>query len=177
MASWSEVEQQAPELAAAAKAYFDKHKHKTLATLRKDGSPRISGSEMEIADGELTFGSMWRGVKALDLLRDPRFALHSGSDEPDDGWTGDAKVAGRAEEVAEDGGQVAHLPGRHHRARRRAPGRAGGPHRHRVVARGTGHHNAAPGLIGRDAEIARLSRARRRAELARMMAVKPSTDG
>lgn len=99
MASWREVEQQAPELAAAAKAYFDKHKHKTLATLRKDGSPRISGSEMKIADGELTFGSMWRGIKALDLLRDPRFALHSGSDEPDDGWTGDAKVAGRAEEV------------------------------------------------------------------------------
>jgi hypothetical protein len=105
MASWSEVEQQAPELAAAAKGYFDKHKHKTLATLRSDGSPRISGSEMEIADGELTFGSMWRGVKALDLLRDPRFALHSGSDEPDDGWTGDAKVAGRAEEVAKTEGK------------------------------------------------------------------------
>jgi hypothetical protein len=104
MASWSEVEQQAPELAAAAKGYFDKHKHKTLATLRKDGSPRISGSEMEIADGELTFGSMWRGVKALDLLRDPRFALHSGSDEPD-GWAGDAKVAGRAEEVTRTEGR------------------------------------------------------------------------
>jgi pyridoxamine 5'-phosphate oxidase-like protein len=105
MASWSEVERQAPELAAAAKGYFDKHKHKTLATLRQDGSPRISGTEMEIADGELTFGSMWRGVKALDLLRDPRFALHSGSDEPDDGWTGDAKVAGRAEEVARTEGR------------------------------------------------------------------------
>jgi hypothetical protein len=103
MASWSEVEAQAPELAGAAKAYFDKHKHKTLATLRRDGSPRISGSEAEFRDGELTFGSMWRAVKALDLLRDPRFALHSGSDEPDAGWTGDAKVAGRAEEVAADG--------------------------------------------------------------------------
>jgi hypothetical protein len=100
MASWSEIEEQAPELAAEAKRYFEKHRHKTLATLRRDGSPRISGSEAELEGGELTFGSMWRGVKALDLLRDPRFALHSGADEPDDGWTGDAKVAGRAEEVA-----------------------------------------------------------------------------
>ena len=100
MASWSEIEEQVPELAAEAKRYFDKHRHKTLATLRRDGSPRISGSEAEFKDGELTFGSMWRGVKALDLRRDPRFALHSGSDETDHGWTGDAKVAGRAEEIA-----------------------------------------------------------------------------
>ena len=105
MANWSEIEKQVPELAAEAKRYFDKHRHKTLATLRRDGSPRISGSEAEFKDGELTFGSMWRGVKALDLLRDPRFALHSGSDEPDDGWTGDAKVAGRAEEVTRTEGK------------------------------------------------------------------------
>jgi hypothetical protein len=105
MASWSEVEAQAPELARAAREYLDKHKHKTLATLRKDGSPRISGTEAEIVDGELQFGSMWRAVKALDLLRDPRFALHSGSDDPDDGWTGDAKVAGRAEVAATDEGK------------------------------------------------------------------------
>jgi hypothetical protein len=104
MASWIDVEQQAPELAAEARRYFDKHKHKTLATLRSDGSPRISGSEVEFEDGELKFGSMWRGVKALDLLRDPRFALHSGSDEPD-GWSGDAKVAGRAEEIASTEGK------------------------------------------------------------------------
>jgi hypothetical protein len=44
---------------------------------------------------------MWRAVKALDLRRDPRFALHSGSDSPPD-WQGDAKIAGRAEEVEDD---------------------------------------------------------------------------
>lgn len=43
---------------------------------------------------------MWRAVKALDLRRDPRFALHSGSAGPPD-WTGDAKLAGRAEEVTD----------------------------------------------------------------------------
>jgi hypothetical protein len=45
---------------------------------------------------------MSRAVKALDLQRDPRYALHSGSPDPDD-WRGDAKIAGLAEEVTEPG--------------------------------------------------------------------------
>ncbi|HKE80752.1 MAG TPA: pyridoxamine 5'-phosphate oxidase family protein [Solirubrobacteraceae bacterium] len=102
MASWSDVEAQAPELATLARGYFDAFTHKTLATLRRDGSPRISGTETEFTDGELWIGSMWRAVKALDLQRDPRFALHSGSPDPS-GWSGDAKVAGRMEEVTEPG--------------------------------------------------------------------------
>lgn len=102
MASWSEVEAQAPELTARARECFDAHVHKTLATLRRDGSPRISGSEIELRDGELWLGSMWLSMKARDLRRDPRFALHSGSADPPD-WTGDAKVAGRVEEVTEPG--------------------------------------------------------------------------
>ena len=102
MANWSDVEAQAPELATLARGYFDAFTHKTLATLRRDGSPRISGTETEFTDGELWIGSMWRAVKALDLQRDPRFALHSGSPDPS-GWTGDAKVAGRMEEVTEPG--------------------------------------------------------------------------
>jgi hypothetical protein len=98
MASWSEVEAEAPELAALARGFLDAHKHKTLATLRRDGSPRISGTEMEFVGPDVCFGSMWRAVKALDLLRDPRFALHSGSADPSE-WKGDAKLAGRAEEL------------------------------------------------------------------------------
>jgi hypothetical protein len=103
VASWAEVERQAPELSALARGFLDAFKHKTLATIRRDGSPRISGTELEIADGELWLGSMWRSMKALDLLRDPRFALHSGSPDPDAGWTGDAKLAGRAEDATADG--------------------------------------------------------------------------
>src|SRR3990170_2734142 len=97
--SWSHVEAEAPELAALARAFLDAHVHKTLATLRRDGSPRISGTEVVFADGELWFGSMWKAVKALDLRRDPRFALHSGSEVPESGWEGDAKLAGPALEV------------------------------------------------------------------------------
>jgi hypothetical protein len=123
MASWSEVEAAAPELAARARATLDAHKHKVLATLRRDGSPRLSGIEATFADGELWLGMMPGSRKALDLRRDPRLALHSASVDPpaDDpaAWTGDAKVAGRAVEVddpallerlgAGEGGGGAHL--------------------------------------------------------------------
>ena len=100
MVSWSEVEKAEPEFAAKVRRLFDAHKHKTIATLRADGSPRISGIEAEFTDGELTFGSMPRARKGADLHRDPRFALHSAtSDPPDDdsaAWPGEAKIAGRA---------------------------------------------------------------------------------
>jgi len=102
--SWSKFESEAPELAARVRERLDAHKHKTIATIRKDGSPRISGTETELEDGDLWIGSMLDALKARDLRRDPRFALHSGSDEPDD-WSGDAKLAGIAEEVTVDDGK------------------------------------------------------------------------
>jgi hypothetical protein len=101
VASWSEIEREAPELAAAARGFLDARKHLTLATLRRDGSPRISGTEVRFMDGNVWLGSMWEAVKALDLLRDSRFALHSGSDDPPD-WKGDAKLSGRAREVDDE---------------------------------------------------------------------------
>jgi hypothetical protein len=100
MPSWTDFEAAAPALAEYVRARLDAHRHKTIATLRRDGSPRISGTEAFIAEGDLWIGSMWEARKALDLKRDPRYALHSGSDEPD-GWGGDAKVAGVAEEVTD----------------------------------------------------------------------------
>ena len=90
----------APELAGRVRARLDAHTHKTLATVRLDGSPRISGTETVLRDGELWIGSMWHARKARDLQRDPRFALHSGSDDPPD-WTGDAKLAGIVEEITD----------------------------------------------------------------------------
>jgi len=98
MPSFSDLEQAAPELAAAVRARLDAHVHKTLATVRRDGAPRISGTETRWHGDDLWIGSMWQARKAHDLQRDPRFALHSGSDDPP-GWKGDAKVAGVVEEV------------------------------------------------------------------------------
>lgn len=100
MASWADVGRSAPDFAEAVRALFDAHRHKTLATLRQDGSPRISGIEAVFADGELWFGGWADSRKLIDLMRDPRFALHSATSDPD-GWPGDAKVAGRAIEVAD----------------------------------------------------------------------------
>lgn len=93
MAIWKDVP---PEFAARVQALFDAHTHKTIATLRADGAPRISGIEVVFAGGELTFGSMPDARKGADLRRDPRFALHSATVEAGDDWSGDAKVSGRA---------------------------------------------------------------------------------
>jgi Pyridoxamine 5'-phosphate oxidase len=98
--SWGEIERAEPEFARRVRALFDAHRHKTIATLRADGSPRISGIEASFDGGELTFGSMPRARKGADLRRDPRFALHSATVDPVAGseaqWPGEAKVAGRA---------------------------------------------------------------------------------
>ena len=87
MANWSGVEAAAPELAARVRATMDAHKHKVLATLRRDGSPRVSGIEATFTDGELWLGMMPGSRKAADLRRDPRLALHSTSVDPtEDEW-------------------------------------------------------------------------------------------
>jgi hypothetical protein len=106
--SWSEFEADAPDLARRVRERLEAHKHLTIATLRRDGSPRISGTEVDFRDGELWIGSGWEALKSLDLLRDPRFALHSGSDEPDH-WAGDAKVAGVAQQSGGEEGKARHF--------------------------------------------------------------------
>jgi Pyridoxamine 5'-phosphate oxidase len=100
MASFADVEKDEPDFAARVRAAFDAHGHKILGTLRADGSPRVSGIEARFWDGELWLAGMPRSVKFVDLRRDPRMALHSGSDEPD-AFTADAKVSGRAVEVTD----------------------------------------------------------------------------
>jgi hypothetical protein len=98
--TWETFEQAEPVLAARVRRLFDAGRHKTLATLRADGSPRISGIECEFVDGDLRFGSMADSRKGADLRRDPRFALHGPTVHPVEGkeaeWPGEAKVAGRA---------------------------------------------------------------------------------
>lgn len=100
MVTWKEFEAAAPEFAGQVRALFDAGRHKTIATLRADGAPRISGIECEFADGRLTFGSMLGARKAADLARDGRFALHGPTFHPVEGkeseWPGEAKIAGRA---------------------------------------------------------------------------------
>jgi hypothetical protein len=100
MTAWQDIEKAEPEFAKRVRALFDAHRHKTIATLRTDGSPRISGIEAAFEGGELGFGSMPNARKSADLRRDPRFALHSATVDPVEGaeaqWPGEAKISGRA---------------------------------------------------------------------------------
>jgi hypothetical protein len=103
MARWADFTAEAPTLAAQIRERFEIRKHKTLATLRRDGSPRISGIEVEFIDGDIVLGMMPGSLKLRDLERDPRLALHSPTNDPPPGnppaWSGEAKLAGHAVEV------------------------------------------------------------------------------
>ncbi|MFD2766754.1 pyridoxamine 5'-phosphate oxidase family protein [Micromonospora eburnea] len=94
MATWKQFESEAAELAKLIRERFEAAETHVLATLRKDGSPRVSGSEVDFQGPDLSFGSMLDAVKARDLQRDGRCAIHA---HPAEG--GDAKVAGIAIEV------------------------------------------------------------------------------
>jgi hypothetical protein len=100
MVRWQEFVEREPAFAERVRRLLDAGRHKTIATLRADGSPRISGIECEFSDGDLRFGSMPGARKGADLRRDPRFALHGPTFHPEPGreaaWPGEAKVAGAA---------------------------------------------------------------------------------
>jgi hypothetical protein len=104
--SWSTFASGSPDLAAMVRARLEAHPHHVIATLRADGSPRASGTNVEFADGEggteLRIGAMARAVKANDLKRDPRYALHSAPLDEQLGG-GDAKVSGLARVVGTPG--------------------------------------------------------------------------
>ncbi len=110
MATWDELTAAAPDLATALQGRFEAHIHSLLATLRCDGSPRLSGIETTFVQGELWLGMTPGSRKAADLRRDPRFALHSApADEQLTG--GDAKVAGRALEATDADGSERYADG------------------------------------------------------------------
>jgi hypothetical protein len=110
MPGWEEIVREAPELAAAVQARFDANRHKVLGTLRADGSPRLSGIEVTFRDGELWLGMMPDSLKALDLRRDPRLALHSATVDPEL-VEGDARISGLAVEATDAGAMTALVEG------------------------------------------------------------------
>lgn len=104
MASWGEFAAAEPQFAERVLERFTVRKHSTLATLRRDGSPRISGTEVRFDGGELSLGMMPGSLKERDLQRDARVALHSPTDdtsEEDPSSWGEAKIAGHAVDVTD----------------------------------------------------------------------------
>lgn len=88
---WGRLEEQVPEFVERIRSRFESHIHAVLATLRRDGSPRLSGMEAPIRDGHLWLGMMPSSLKAADLHRDPRFSLHS-SPDTEELPLGDARI-------------------------------------------------------------------------------------
>ena len=94
---WGAFEQACPDIAALARERFETDEVVLLGTIRVDGTPRISPSELDFVDGELCLGMMPDSRKVLDLRRDPRLLVHSvpqGRMNPG----GDVKLRGAAVE-------------------------------------------------------------------------------
>jgi hypothetical protein len=106
--SWAGFEAAAPALAGFVRERLDAHRHRLMATLRRDGSPRLGGIELTIGSGELWVAGLSGSRKFDDLRRDPRVALHSGTDDPPD-FAGDARICGRAIAVDDEDGRSAYL--------------------------------------------------------------------
>lgn len=75
--SWSEFARLEPELATTVRSRFAAHEHHVLATVRPDGSPRMTGTNVMFDGDSLWVGSMPGSLRTADLRRDPRCALHS----------------------------------------------------------------------------------------------------
>ncbi|MFE3636661.1 pyridoxamine 5'-phosphate oxidase family protein [Streptomyces cellostaticus] len=107
--NWAAFTTAAPELAAVTERRFGAFRHHVLATLRRDGSPRTSGLEADFRGGELWLGMMDGSLKALDLRRDPRFALQANPGGGTGMGGGDVRIAGRAYEVGEGERRAAYV--------------------------------------------------------------------
>ncbi|MFI9342856.1 pyridoxamine 5'-phosphate oxidase family protein [Streptomyces sp. NPDC052773] len=100
-ANWETFVTAEPDLAKTVEERFGAFTHHVLATLRKDGSPRTSGLEVRFLNGELWLGMMPDSLKALDLRRDPRFAVQANPGEGTGMGGGDVRISGRAFEVTD----------------------------------------------------------------------------
>ncbi|MEU8518504.1 pyridoxamine 5'-phosphate oxidase family protein [Streptomyces sp. NBC_01216] len=99
--TWSAFAAAEPDLAATVRERFALHTHHVLATVRRDGSPRLTGLEVNFRLGELWLAMMPNSRKAFDLRRDPRFSLLANPGSGTDMGGGDVRISGRATEVTD----------------------------------------------------------------------------
>ncbi|MEU7055240.1 pyridoxamine 5'-phosphate oxidase family protein [Streptomyces sp. NPDC046197] len=107
--NWAAFAAVEPELARTVEERFGAFTHHVLATLRRDGAPRTTGLEVRFANGELWLGMMPGSLKALDLRRDPRFALQANPGPGTGMGGGDVRIGGRAVEVDDPGAKGAYV--------------------------------------------------------------------
>lgn len=90
---WSELERRQPALAGLGRRRLLDPGVVLVATIRADGTPRVSPVEPFSLDGSLWLSMLWHSRKAADLLRDPRILVHSVITSRD-GGEGEFKVRG-----------------------------------------------------------------------------------
>lgn len=90
---WSELQDRQPGLAALGQQRLLELGVVLVATIRGDGTPRLSPVEPLVMDGNLWLSMLWQSRKAADLLRDPRILVHSVITSRD-GGEGEFKVRG-----------------------------------------------------------------------------------
>jgi hypothetical protein len=101
---WSELERCQPRLAEVGRQRLLGPGVVLVATIRRDGTPRLSPVEPLIMDGVLWLSMLWRSQKAMDLMRDPRVLVH-GVVTSRDGGEGEFKVRGHARNEQDEGVQ------------------------------------------------------------------------
>ncbi|MGI8696956.1 MAG: pyridoxamine 5'-phosphate oxidase family protein [Mycobacteriales bacterium] len=92
---WHDLEQQQPRLAHRAYERLIAPGVVLVATIRRDGTPRLSPVEPFLLDGGLWLSMLWQSRKAVDLKHDPRLLVH-GIVTNRDGADGEVKVRGHA---------------------------------------------------------------------------------
>jgi hypothetical protein len=92
---WSDIENTQPRLAGLGHERLIRPGVVLVATIRRDGTARLSPVEPFVLDGDLWLSMMWQSAKARDLLRDPRILVHSVITNRD-GAEGEFKVRGTA---------------------------------------------------------------------------------
>lgn len=107
--NWADFTSAAPDFARTVEERFGAFRHHVLATLRRDGSPRTTGLEVRFLRGELWLGMMPDSLKALDLRRDPRFALQANPGPDSAMGGGDVRISGRAAEVVDTALKAAYV--------------------------------------------------------------------
>jgi hypothetical protein len=75
--TWAEFARQVPDLADRGRVLIEDHGVAFLATVRKDGSPRLHPITPVFAGDGIYVAVAHRSPKRFDLLRDRRFALHA----------------------------------------------------------------------------------------------------
>ena len=98
MATWNEFAKSAPEMAALGLKQIEKFHIAYLATVRKDGAPRVHPVSPIFADRQLFIATAPTSPKRLDQIRDGRYVIHALPGKEEEEFL----IRGRSRRVTDD---------------------------------------------------------------------------